>query len=175
MTLVLLECDAAVDEGASLPMLKRLGPAVGASLRRPVILAPLCGLVLPLTGQHIPMVAASALDLVGKATVGLALFLTGLILSAQRLQVSGAVVSGVLLKNVVQSALVFALIVVFHVRGDIAREAFLLAAVPAGFFGTVFGARYGVSSREASSTLVLSTCMSLLTLPAAILLSGYLG
>lgn len=139
-----------------------------------MILAPICGLVLPLTGHTLPLGAAHALDLVAKATVGLALFLTGLILSAQPIQLTKGVMCGIFLKNFAQPAIVVLLILLFHQHGDIAREEFLLAAVPAGFFGTVFGARYGVGSQNASSTLVLSTATSLLTLPAAIALSVYL-
>jgi len=174
VTLVLLECNATTTDKSSSSVLKRLGPAVATSLRRPVILAPLCALIFPLTGYTLPVPAVHALDLIGKATVGLALFLTGLILSAQRLSLSGGVVCGVLLKNIGQPALTALLILFFHLRGDIAREAFLLSAVPAGFFGSVFGARYGVSSRDASSTLVLSTAFSIVTLPVAIAVSVYL-
>ena len=174
ITLVLLECSAVGAKNTSHPLLKRLGPAILTSLCRPVILAPLCALVFPLTGHPLPLVVIHSLDLIGKATVGLALFLTGVILSAYPLRMSAGVTCGVLLKNVVQPAIAFGLILLFRQHGEIAREAFLLAAVPAGFFGTVFGARYGVSSRDASSTLVLSTVASIVTLPIAIQLSNYL-
>jgi len=173
LTLVLLECNAAGEKNSQ-SLVKRLGPAVLTSLRRPVILAPVCALLLPLTGHTLPITAVHVLDLVGKATVGLALFLTGLILSAQPMRITTAVAVGVFLKNVAQPAVVFLLILIFHQHGYIAREEFLLAAVPAGFFGTVFGARYGVGSQESSSTLVLSTLASIITLPVAIALSGYL-
>jgi len=174
ITLVLLECHAAGAQSSSRPQWKRVGPAILTSLRRPVILAPLCALLLPLTGHALPRFAANSFELVGKATVGLALFLTGLILSAQPLRISPGVACGVVLKNILQPAIIVLLMLLMHMHGDIAREAFLLAAVPAGFFGTVFGARYGVRSHDTSSTLVLSTILSLVTLPAAIAVSGYL-
>lgn len=174
ITLVLLECHAAGAETSSHPLLKRIGPAILTSVRRPVILAPLCALLLPITGHALPGIAVRSLDLVAKATIGLALFLTGLILSAQPLRISPGVACGVLLKNIVQPAIVVLLLLLLHLHGNIAREAFLLAAVPAGFFGTVFGARYGISSHDASSTLVLSTILSIVTLPAAIAMSVYL-
>jgi malonate transporter len=173
ITLVMLECNAA-DDKRSQSLMKRIGPAVLTSLRRPVIFAPLCALLLPLTGHMLPVAAVQALDLVGKATISLALFLTGLILSAKPLRLSAGVTCGVLLKNIGQPALTFLLILLFRQHGDIAREEFLLASIPAGFFGTVFGARYGVDSQDASSTLVLSTVASIVTLPIAIALSAYL-
>jgi len=173
ITLVLLEYNADAENNAR-PLLKRLGPAMLSSIRRPVILAPLCALIFPITGHLLPASAAQTLDLVGKATTGLALFLTGLILSAQAVKVSSGVACGVLLKNIAQPALVVLLVFLFHQHGEIAREAVLLAAVPAGFFGTVFGSRYGVSSADASSTLVFSTLASIITLPIAITLCGHL-
>ena len=174
ITLVLLECGDADAEANAVPLLPRLGRAVSAALRRPVILAPLCALVFPLSGHTLPVALATSLDLVGKATVGLALFLTGLILSAHPIRLSAGVIIGVFLKNVTQPLLLILLILLFHLHGAIARQAFILAAIPAGFFGTVFGARYGVSSREASSTLVLSTLASVATLPLAVAWSAHL-
>jgi malonate transporter len=174
VTLVILECNASGNARNSQPLWKQIAHAVSLSLRRPVILAPLCGLIFPLVGHPLPPIAVLSLDLVGKATIGLALFLTGLILSVQTLRLSASVVFGVLLKNVGQPAILFLLILLFHQHGEVARAAFLLAAVPAGFFGTVFGARYGVSSREVSSTLVLSTLLSAVTIPVAVALSVYL-
>ena len=174
VTLVLLECSVVSHSTASTTWLQRLGPALLATLRRPVVLAPLCALGFPLTGHILPAAAVQTLDLTGKATIGVALFLTGLILSAQPLRIPLGAAFGVLLKNIVQPAIMFLLLLLFHLHGDIARQAFLISAIPAGFFGTVFGARYGVSSPDASSTLVLSTVLSIVTLPIAIALSAFI-
>jgi malonate transporter len=45
-------------------------------------------------------------------------------------------------------------------------------AVPSGFFGILFGLRYGVVSQDAGSTLIASTVLSAATVPAAILLTA---
>ncbi len=170
ITLVLLEIGAEAQGEVAVPLGRRVRAAVLAALRRPIVLAPLLALAVPLGGFTLPPPVIASLDLLGKATVGVALFLTGLILSAQKIRLSPSVALGLLLKNVGQPALVALLLVVFHIHGQIAAEAFLLAAVPAGFFGTVFGARYGVESADASSTLLLSTALSVVTLPLAIVL-----
>ena len=59
-----------------------------------------------------------------------------------------------------------------RVPAPAARQGVLLAAVPAGFFGTVFGARFGVASVEASSTLIASTLFSIVTLSLVIYLTA---
>jgi len=173
ITLVLLECHASTDTELRPTVRQRLGPALLTAAKRPIILAPLLALLVPITGAHVPQVCIASMDLIGKATVGLALFLTGLILSAQRIRFQGEVLLGILFKNLLQPALVALMVIVFRIHGPIAAEAFLLAAVPAGFFGTVFGARYGVVSEEASSTLLLSTALSVATLPLAVELSKH--
>jgi predicted permease len=56
--------------------------------------------------------------------------------------------------------------------GEIVREAILLTAIPAGFFGILFGLNYGVRSQTMGSTLTLSYLVSVITLTAAILLTS---
>jgi predicted permease len=121
-----------------------------------------------LIGIPIPDVTARMLNLIGQCTAGVALFLTGLILSAQPFRLEGNAITGVILKNIVQVALMFALVRALNVPAPAARQGVLLAAVPAGFFGTVFGARYNVASIEASSTLIASTLFSVVTLSLVI-------
>jgi hypothetical protein len=55
---------------------------------------------------------------------------------------------------------------------QIAREAILLAALPAGFVGILFGLNYGVRSQARGSTLTLSSLVSVITLTAAVLLTS---
>ena len=102
----------------------------------------------------------------------MAAFLTGLILSSQPFKLNRNVVSGTLLKNVVAPLLAAALVVVLSVSPVVGREAIILSAVPSGFFGILFGLRYGVGSQDAGSTLIASTVLSAATLPAAILLTA---
>jgi malonate transporter len=55
---------------------------------------------------------------------------------------------------------------------DTSRAAILLTALPSGFFGVLFGLRYGVQSHEAGSTLIVSTILSAVTLAAALILTA---
>jgi malonate transporter and related proteins len=56
--------------------------------------------------------------------------------------------------------------------GQIARETILLAALPAGFVGILFGLNYGVRSQTLGSTFILSSLVSVITLTAAIFLTS---
>jgi predicted permease len=95
-----------------------------------------------------------------------------LILSAQPFRLGGNAIMSVILKNIVQVALMFGFVLLLRVPSPEARQGVLLAAVPAGFFGTVFGARFGVASIEASSTLIASTLFSIVTLSLVIYLTA---
>jgi malonate transporter and related proteins len=170
ITLVVLE--SGTEKAKQMPARTRLLYAVLQSCKRPIVWAPLAGMAFSLIGIHIPDVAGRMLNLIGQCTAGVALFLTGLILSAQPFRLEMNAVTGVILKNVVQVALMFAFVRLLGVPAPAARQGVLLAAVPAGFFGTVFGARYGVASIEASSTLIASTLFSVVTLSLVIYLTA---
>jgi malonate transporter and related proteins len=170
ITLVILE--SGTEKALTMSVNTRLLYAVLQSCKRPIVWAPLVGMAFSLLAIPIPDVAGRMLNLIGQATAGVALFLTGLILSAQPFRLEGNAITGVILKNIVQVALMFAFVRLFGVPAPAARQGVLLAAVPAGFFGTVFGARYGVASVEASSTLIASTVFSVVTLSLIIYLTA---
>ena len=118
--------------------------AVGRALINPVVLSPIAGIVFAFLGIPLPQAVTDALMLIGQATGGVALFLTGLILSSQRLLLNSNVVSGVLLKNVALPLVVAGLALLLPMSREAARAAILLAALPSGFFGVLFGLTYGI-------------------------------
>jgi len=170
VTLVILE--SGTEKAQSMPVRTRLLYAVLQSCKRPITWAPLLGMAFSLIGIPIPDIAGRMLNLIGECTAGVALFLTGLILSAQPFRLGGNAIMSVILKNIVQVALMFGFVLLLRVPAPEARQGVLLAAVPAGFFGTVFGARFGVASIEASSTLIASTLFSIVTLSLVIYLTA---
>lgn len=146
--------------------------AIGRSLRKPIVLAPLAGILFSIIGIPLPQPVSGSLQLIGQAAGGVALFLTGLILSAQRIELGHNVLSGTLLKNVVQTLVAVGLILVLPMDGNTARAALLLCALPSGFFGVLFGLRYGLESHVAGSTLIVSSLASIVTLPVALVLTA---
>jgi malonate transporter and related proteins len=170
LTLVLLE--AGEPTTRDIPALRRIIYSLGKSILKPVVLAPIIGMVLSLCDANPPALLATSLSLIGVGAGGIALFLTGLILSSQRFMLNGNVTSGTLLKNVVHPLLAAALVAALSAPPLIAREAIILCAVPSGFFGILFGLRYGIVSLDAGSTLIASSVLSAATIPVAILLTA---
>jgi malonate transporter len=149
-----------------------IATALFHSLSKPIAIAPVAGLVVALLGIHLDEVVSHALNLIGATAAGLACFVTGLVLSAQPLRLNANVGAGVLIKNIVLPLVAYAIALALGMSGEIAREAILLAAIPTGFFGILFGLNYGVRSQAIGSTLTLSYLVGVITLTAAILLTS---
>ena len=141
------------------------------ALLQPIVIAPVLGLICSLAGFALPPLVESTLALVGQGASGTALFLTGLVLSAQPVKLSGNVGLTVAMKNVLQPLLT-ALLALPLLDGAEARVAVMLMAVPSGAFGVLFAVRYGVASAQIGTMLIASTLLSTVTLTAAILLSS---
>ena len=139
------------------------------SVSKPVVIAPLA---VALLGIQLNEVVSHALNFIGATAAGLACFVTGLVLSAQPLRLDATVGVGVFLKNILLPLLAYAIALALGMSGESAREAILLTAIPAGFFGMLFALSYGVTSQAIGSTLILSSLLSVITLTAAILLTS---
>ena len=168
VTLALLElagADAAASKGG---IALRIARAIGRALRRPLVLAPIIGTALSLLAWPLPDVAAASLRQIGTAAGGLALFVTGLILSAQRFRLSANTLLAVATINFARPLLA---LLVAHLLGtpvEVTHIVVLMAALPAGFFGILFGKSFGVNSEEAGAIIIASTVLSMLTLALVI-------
>jgi malonate transporter and related proteins len=147
--------------------------AVGRSVLKPIVLSPIAGIVFAFAAIPLPDFIQRSLELIGNAGGGIALFLTGLILSSQRVTFNSNVISGTLLKNVVHPLLAGGAIMLFHVPSDTVRASILLAALPSGFFGVLFGLRYNVDSRDAGSILIVSSTLSALTIAVVLAITEH--
>ena len=146
--------------------------AVGGALVKPIVLAPILGLGFAFLGARLPDFIAESLTLIGQSAGGVAAFVTGLILSAQPISLNANIASGVLLKNVGQPLAAAGLIALLPATSVEAHATILLAALPAGFFGVLFGLRYGVETHLAGSTLIASSLFSAVTLAIVLALLG---
>jgi len=138
------------------------------ALRKPIVLAPVLAVLFVVSGAELPTLAVKSLNLIGQVAGGAALFLTGLILSAQKLRIGRSAGLQTLAANVVHPLIAAGLAWLFAVSPLTAREAIVLSALPTGFFGILFGLRFGLRSEVVGATLLASTVLSAITLAAAI-------
>lgn len=141
-----------------------------AAVRRPLVWAPALGMLLSLLEVKLPAVAADSFNLLGKATPGVSLFCLGLIMSADRLKMSGEVWTNLGLKLFIQPALMFAAMILLGRHGVYAQQMILLSALPSATIPAMFANQAGVYQREATTSILLSTLLSIVTFSAAIYL-----
>ena len=165
VTLALLEAGRSATRGGN-QGLTVIWHAVLGSIRQPLVIAPVVGVIVALLGWHLPEPIHNSFALIGNATSGVALFALGLLLTGKTLELSLATVVNAVMKNLAQPAVMWTLVLLFDVAGEYRRELILLGALPTATI--TFALRYNVYSSESNATVLLSTVLSIATLGAAI-------
>ncbi len=152
---------------------KKNGSVLGtiwSSLRQPVVVAPVVGLVLVLAGVTLPKFLQSAASLMGSATAGVAVFASGLTLAAHKITISREVLLNTVGKLFLLPACVLGLGLIFGIRGPLEAQGVLVSAISSGLIGVILASRYKVNVEEAASTVLLSAAGMAAALPFWILL-----
>jgi len=167
LTLIMVEVNASKAHGADVSG-RQVLTAIWRALTKPVVLAPALGILLSLSNLDLDALAHACLALIGNAAAGVALFLTGLILSAQSFRLDWRVVAATAAADVIRPLLAVAVVYIFRVAPDTAKTTILLAAVPSGFFGILFAVNYRQDSATVGSMVIASTGFSVVTMAIAI-------
>ncbi|CAE1149864.1 AEC family transporter [Serratia rhizosphaerae] len=158
--------------GAQQAGLRMLPLLMWRSVIKPIVWGPLLGVVLSAIGVRMPEMVLAAIKPLGLAATAAALFLTGVILSARRLQINASVLLASVTKLLIQPFIAWGIVLALGLHGSVAITAILMIALSAGFFGIVFGNRFGVRSPDAEATLLISSVLCILTLPLFITLTA---
>ncbi len=106
--------------------------------------------------------------LIGYAAAGVALFLTGLILSAQSFRLDWKMAGATSMTDIVRPTATAAVVFAVPIPTEVAKVAVLLGAVPSGFFGILFAVKFRLDLAAMGSMVIASTGASAVTLPIAI-------
>lgn len=169
VALLIVEMTAADRDGVSIvsPSASILH-SVQRAVSKPVVVAPLIGVLISLGGLPIDAVIKASLALIGQSAAGVALFLTGLVLSAQPLQLNWRILGATCMGDIARPLLAVALARIIPMSPTATATAILLAAVPSGFFGILFGVTYRLDSATMGSMVTASTVFSIVTMVIAI-------
>jgi predicted permease len=107
---------------------------------------------------------AQSFAMLGYASGGVALFASGIVLASGKLKANSFVLTFVVLKNIVQPALVLGGLRWFGYSSPILNEAVLTVAIPTMPIVTMLALQYQVAQDEAASTVFLSVIGSVLTM-----------
>lgn len=130
---------------------------------KPLVLAPMIGCIISALNLQLPSLALESLKMVGSTTSGISLFTLGLIMSAEKVNISRYMLSNIFCKNLIQPLLMWGIVAYLGITSPWAEQAILLCAMPSAITATMFAVKYDVIKEEASSSAVVSTLFSLLT------------
>jgi malonate transporter and related proteins len=173
ITLAMLESNGNGSRGGA--GMRTFALAAVRSLKKPIVWAPLLGIVFSLAGANFPSFISRSLAVMGSASDGSALVLTGLVVSSQKFEIGGGTLFAVLLKNAFQPAIALGLCLLLRLPTEATRYVVLISAMPCGFFGMVFGKGFGSSPKLGSSGLIASYLFGVATLAAWIVIVNHLG
>ncbi len=136
------------------------------SVQNPIVLSLLSGLLFNYFGWHLPEFIEASLQMLGQATLPLALLVLGASLSGLRLNHLSSTLLAVICKTIVLPASVFLLChFVFLFRADLTAVLVLMSACPVGINAFPVAQNNGDRAEIVSSAILLSTLLCVLTLP----------
>jgi malonate transporter and related proteins len=141
---------------------------MGHALFKPVVLAPAVGIIISLAGWHLPSIVTLSLRQIGQVAGGLALFATGLILSAQRFRLNWNVMLATVVVTIIQPLIALAIALTLRASPANLKISVLMAALPSGFFGILLGANFGIASEDSGAIVIATTVVSAGTLAVII-------
>ncbi|WP_348626732.1 AEC family transporter [Methylocella silvestris] len=167
LSLLIVEMSGGQKNPAEKPIARTLR-ALRRAMTKPIVLAPALGIVFALSGFKLDAVAKECLMLIGRAAPGVALFLTGLVLSSQPFRLDWKIIAATFVADIVRPLLTVAVVFALPVAPETAKIAILMAAVPSGFFGILFAVSYRLDSAAIGSMVFASTVFSIVTMAIAI-------
>jgi malonate transporter len=170
MTLVLIEISRGTKCSAGKSIASLVGPALVNAVKTPFVWAPFLAVALVLVGVSVPPLVDSALNLIGQATGGVALFVAGLMIASHKVIFNLEVGVNTVLKMLVQPAVFFLLALAFGVKPPFLYEGLLLTALPSGPMGILLATRNKMYESDASSALAVTCIAMLITLPIVLYL-----
>ena len=118
--------------------------------------------------MSLPKVIDDSLGLLGHSSAGVALFTSGIILAGYRIMLTKPVLILVLIKNVLQPALVCGGMLALGYGSPILGQTVITTALPPVAVVVMLAVQYRVAIPETASALLISTFASVLTMSAFI-------
>lgn len=121
-------------------------------MKKPIVWGPLLGVVLSAIGIKMPDLLLASIKPLGLAATAAALFLTGVILSARKLQLNALIATSTIVKLLVQPFIAWGLVMLLGLHGSIAITAILMIAPPPASLA------WSSATASASSLRMLKPC-----------------
>lgn len=135
-----------------------------SALKEPVVWAPLLALLIVVLRIKFPTVLVSSFELLGKATGGVALFASGIVLYSYKVLLNKTVAFSVISKNLLVPLAIWGITLLLGYNAAIIKETVLTLSIPTGAIAIMLSIQYKVGEKEISSILFFSTILSVFTM-----------
>ena len=168
IALVMLHDDGGNFEGPRPSRVKVIGIGLMGAVKQPLVWLPVLGAVCSLLHVQLPVILFSMINEVGSAAGGVALFTLGLMLAGLTFKVDREVLLNVLVKNILQPALLLGAALAFGLHGPLAQQVLLIGVLPAATFVPALAHTSRTYEGESSLSAMASTLFSILSIAAGI-------
>lgn len=139
----------------------------------PVLISVAAGLLIYLCQIPVPDIIKQPISLIGNMNTPLSMFITGMIIAGS--DIKGLVYNKniwyiILVRQLVIPAVCFGVFSLFHVTGMAAQVVLLLEACPSAAITSVFAVQFQYDENLAAGAVVITTFLSILTLPVCAML-----
>ena len=132
--------------------------------KKPLVIAPILGVVVALSGLHLPHFFIKGLELLGSGTSPIALFALGLMMTRFKFKFSLTASYIMLLKLLIQPLITVAFVYSIGLHALDAREVIILTAMPTAVIVSMFAEKYQCLQEETVSAIIGGNFLSIVTL-----------
>lgn len=138
--------------------------SLGKAVCQPLVFLPILGMIISISGLKLPEVLNNSINEIGKSAGGVALFFLGLLLSGIKLKVNIEVIFNVIVKNVIQGALILGTGYAIGLDPELLKAAFLIGVLPTATAVPALAITNKAYTDMAAETVLLSTICSLFSI-----------
>jgi predicted permease len=164
LTLMVLQLAAPSNGGENGSKVLLVGRSLLHAVKQPLVWLPVIGAMLAIAGVHLPDLIDNAVEQVGQAAGGVALFILGLMLAQNPVRLGRDVWLNIGLKNLVQPAIILGAALALRLDPTLTKEVFLIGVMPTAIEASVVAERYGAYVHEAAATAAASTFFSIISI-----------
>lgn len=140
------------------------------AIKQPVVWAPILGLFFVLLDIKLPIALVDSFKLLGKATGGVALFASGIILYSYKVVFNKTVLAIVFSKNILVPFLIWGIALSLGFPPSILKETVITMSIPTASVVIMLSIQYNEGQQTISSVLFISSVLSILTMGLFIML-----
>ena len=142
-------------------------------LTTPVIISVVIGLIIYLCRIPVPSVIEQPLNIIGNMNTPLSMFITGMLIASgdvRSMLKNREIMMVIAIRMLLIPAISFAVFALLGVKGMVPEVVLLLQACPSAAITSVFAVQFEYNEETAAGSVVLTTLLSIITLPACAML-----